>query len=292
MTLETTSIAPGATEIRIAGEIDLYNATAVKELIIRLWNKGERSFIVDLSDLTHVDSSGIGVLIYIYTGCRTRDLTVFFFGVTAEVGRVLAQTRLNGYLPIAATRSEALAELGTDIGSSPRVEEIRRLEVDPGSPLFDTSGMYFKEFHIDLSQVRRLAGLIVQKAPPEIREINILEQQVSEIIKNAVRHGNLNDKNKAIRIWFSFTPSFARLIVEDEGTGFQDLERWNEFYRQKIECYRNNRFDEMMSFLAFRTEHSEDSDGGNALFAAIEFWNDGVVFNERRNAVALRRRFG
>ncbi len=291
MDLETTSIAPGATEIRITGEVDLYNAAAVKELIIRLWNKGERSFIVDLGGLTHVDSSGIGVLIYIYTGCRTRDLTVVFFGVTAEVNRVLSQTRLDGYLPLAATRSEALAELGTDLESLPPVEEIRRLEIDPDSPLFDTDDMYFKEFHIDLSQVRRLAGLIVQKAPPEIREINILEQQVSEIIKNAVRHGNGNDKSKAVRIWFSFTPSYARLVVEDEGAGFQDLERWNEFYRRKIECYRSNRFEEMMDYLAFRTERSVDSDGGNALFAAIEFWNDGVVFNKKRNAVALRRRF-
>lgn len=290
MNLELSTLAPGASEIRIVGDIDLYNASTVKELVIRLWNKGEKQFLVNLSEVSSIDSSGIGVLIYIYTGCRTRNLSALYFGATSRVARILSQTKLDGFLPFADSREEAVSRLGIGLASPREAEEIRRLVVDPSSPLFDTSDMFFKEFHIDLSQVRRLAGLIVQKAPAEIREINILEQQVSEIIKNAVQHGNSNDREKAVRIWFAFTPFLARLIVEDEGTGFEDLERWNDFYRRKIECYRNNRFDEMMDYLSFRTDRSEDSDGGNALFAAIEFWNDGVVFNQKRNAVAVQRR--
>lgn len=285
-------IEGGISEITIAGEIDLYNASEVKELIVRLWNKGESRFLVNIQQLRHVDSSGIGVLLYICTGCRTRSLDVQFVGVGTAVARVLSQTRLDGYLPIAAGRDEAIALLGgTETGQGGGHEPIRGLVIDPESPLLETAGMFFKEFHIDLSQVRRLAGLIVQKAPPEIREINILEQQISELIKNAVRHGNRNSKEKTTRIWFFFSPSLARIIVSDEGEGFQDIERWNEFYRRKIECYRENRFDEMMEYLSFRTDRSIDSDGGNALFAAIEFWNEGVVFNRERNTVGVQRRF-
>ncbi len=290
MNIELTHLGPGATEIRVVGDIDLYNASSVKELVIRLWNKGEKQFLINLSEVAGVDSSGIGVLIYIYTGCRTRNLSVVYFGATPGVARILAQTKLDGFLPFADSRADAIAQLGVGLETSAEQEEIRKLQVDPNSPLFETKDMFFKEFHIDLSQVRRLAGLIVQKAPAEIQEINILEQQVSEIIKNAVRHGNGNDKEKAVRIWFAFTPYLARLIVEDEGSGFQDLEKWNDFYRRKIECYRNNRFDEMMDYLSFRTDRSKDSDGGNALFAAIEFWNGGIVFNETRNAIAVQRR--
>ena len=96
----------------------------------------------------------------------------------------------------------------------------------------------------------------------------------------------------SVKIWFSFSNTHAHLIVEDEGPGFQEIEAWNDFYRKKIECYRNQDFEEMMKYLAFRTDGSDDTDGGNALFAAIEYWNEGVVFNESRNAVAVRRRFG
>jgi hypothetical protein len=146
--------------------------------------------------------------------------------------------------------------------------------------------------YIDFTHIRRLANLISRKAPPEIRDINMLEQQISELIKNAVKHGNKNDKDKAVRIWFSFSAAHAHLIVEDEGEGFAEIERWNEFYRNKIECYQNQDYERMMNYLAFRTETSDDTDGGNALFAAVEYWNEGVVFNEARNAVAVCRRFG
>ena len=32
-------------------------------------------------------------------------------------------------------------------------------------------------------------------------------------------------------------------------------------------------------------------DGGNAMFAATEYWNRGLVFNERRNGIAVYRSF-
>jgi hypothetical protein len=146
-------------------------------------------------------------------------------------------------------------------------------------------------FNIDISYVRRLSNLIAQQAPQEIREINMLEQQISELIKNAVRHGNKNDPNKSVYIWFSFDAWRARLIVEDEGEGFQNIEEWNEFYRKRTECYQRGDYEEMLNYLQFRTAESSEDDGGNALFAAIEYWNDGIVFNDARNAVAVQRSF-
>ena len=65
----------------------------------------------------------------------------------------------------------------------------------------------------------------------------------------------------------------------------------NGFYRSKIECYQRQDFDEMTNYLAFRTELSDDADGGNALFAAVEYWNAGVVYNNKRNKAAVRRNF-
>ena len=32
--------------------------------------------------------------------------------------------------------------------------------------------------------------------------------------------------------------------------------------------------------------YSEDDDGGNALFAAVEFWDSGLIYNNKRNKVA------
>ncbi|MFP4643548.1 MAG: ATP-binding protein [Spirochaetales bacterium] len=165
------------------------------------------------------------------------------------------------------------------------------LVVDENSPLFDTKGMFYKEFPSDLRQVRYFTLLIVQKAPPEFQEVNLLEQQIGEIIKNAIRHGNNGDKSKMVRVWYGFDETEARLIVEDEGDGFQELERWNEFLRERNRCFQEQDFERMADYVSFRTDRSNDTDGGNAMFAAVEYWNGGIVYNEKRNKIALKKTF-
>ncbi|NBC30044.1 MAG: anti-sigma factor antagonist [Spirochaetes bacterium] len=277
--------------IGLEGELDLYTTPTVKETVARLFSEGETKFVVDLDGVSYLDSSGIGILLYIYTSCQKRGLHVFFTNLKGPVAKVISLTKLDGFLPIVASVETAIRRLSAAAQVRDAGDAIKQIRVDSSDPLFDTTGMYNKTFYIDLSQVRRLSNLIAQKAPKHVQEINMLEQQISEIIKNGVRHGNGNDKEKALQIWFSFNDHEARVIVQDEGEGFQDVEKWNEFYRRKIECYRNSDFDEMMNYLAFRTEHSTDADGGNAMFAAIEYWNGGLVLNNERNAIAVRRVF-
>lgn len=163
---------------------------------------------------------------------------------------------------------------------------------DGSHPLFDRGGMFYKEFPSDYRQVRFFSMLIVQKAPPEIREINLLEQQISELVKNAVRHGNKKDPSKKVRVWASFSGTHAHVIVEDEGPGFRNLDQWNDFNRRRNECFRENNYDELEKYFSYRTSESDENDGGNALFAALEYWDGGVVFNDKRNAIAVYKHFG
>lgn len=168
---------------------------------------------------------------------------------------------------------------------------IKELRADGSDPLFDKTNMLYKEFPSDFRQIRYFTLLIVQSAPLEIKEINLLEQQISEVIKNAVKHGNQCDLNKKVRVWYSFSSTHAHLIVEDEGTGFQDLEKWNVFNRKRLECLYQQDFEHLGSYVSFRTTKSDEQDGGNALFAALEYWNGGFVFNEKRNGVAVLKKY-
>ncbi len=170
-------------------------------------------------------------------------------------------------------------------------EQIKEILVNENHPLFDKTGMFNKEFPSDFRQIRYFTLLVVQKAPPEIKEINLLEQQISEIIKNAVKHGNRNNPDKKIRIWYSFSTTHAHLIVQDEGEGFQGIEEWNSFNRKRLQLFQDQNFDELGNFVSFRTQKSDEHDGGNAMFAAVEYWNDGVVYNAKRNAVAVGKTF-
>lgn len=170
-------------------------------------------------------------------------------------------------------------------------QEIKELRSDENDPLFAKDNMLVKTFPSDFRQIRYFTLLIVQSAPMEIRELNLLEQQISEVIKNAVKHGNGCDINKKVTVWYSFSPTHAHLIVQDEGEGFKDLEKWNEFNKKRIDCLRNQNFEDLANYVSFRTTKSDDQDGGNALFAALEYWNGGFVYNGKRNAVAMLKVF-
>ena len=171
------------------------------------------------------------------------------------------------------------------------INEVKELKCDENNVLFDRTDMLYKEFPSDFRQIRYFTLLIVQSAPMEIKEINLLEQQISEVIKNAVKHGNKCDTTKKVKVWYSFSPIHAHLIVEDEGSGFQDLEKWNEFNRKRLEYLHTQNFEKLADYVSFRTNSSDEQDGGNALFAALEYWNGGFVFNGKRNAVAMLKKF-
>jgi hypothetical protein len=165
------------------------------------------------------------------------------------------------------------------------------IKVDSASPLFDKTGLEYQEFPSDYTRIRFYAMLLVRSAPQGMGETNLLEQQVSEIIKNAVKHGNKNDVTKKVRIWHKFTPDMARLIVEDEGDGFKELETWNAFNRERRRQVCKRDYDELGQYVSFRSDVSDEFDGGNALFAALEYWDAGMAFNEKRNAVAMKKLF-
>ena len=171
------------------------------------------------------------------------------------------------------------------------MEQLKELRSDENDPLFDKTNMLYKEFPSDFRQIRYFTLLIVQSAPLEIKEINLLEQQISEVIKNAVKHGNECDINKKVKVWYSFSPTHAHIIVQDEGEGFKDLEKWNEFNRNRLQCLHEQNFEDLSNFVSFKTQKSDDSDGGNALFAALEYWNGGFVYNGKKNGVAMLKRF-
>ncbi|MBN2657843.1 MAG: ATP-binding protein [Spirochaetales bacterium] len=167
---------------------------------------------------------------------------------------------------------------------------IRKLLIDEYNELFDNQGMKYIEYPGDYSRVRKFAVDILKECPEEFLEDNLLEQQLSELIKNGIKHGNKKDSSKKIKIWYDFR-NRARFIVEDEGEGFRELERWNSFYRKRQEALHNNDFDAFLELASYRGPGSDEDDGGNSLIAALEYWNGGMIYNKGRNKIGVQRWF-
>jgi hypothetical protein len=162
--------------------------------------------------------------------------------------------------------------------------------VDDQNEIFDARGMKYREFKSDFSAIRAYSATILEHCPGEFMEGNLLEQQLSELIKNGVKHGNKCDPDKKIKIWYDLRKR-VRFIVEDEGEGFTELDVWNEFYKTRQEALYANDFDRFLELAGFRGKNSDEEDGGNSLIAALEFWNGGMIYNETKNKVGVIRWF-
>jgi len=167
---------------------------------------------------------------------------------------------------------------------------VRKLIVDDRNELFDAQGMKYIEFPSDLTKVRQYATEVLEGCPQAFREDNLLEQQLSELIKNGIKHGNGSDPSKVIRIWYDLRKR-VRFIVEDEGQGFANLDDWNEFFRHRQTALYLEDFDRFLDLASWRGPTSDDNDGGNSLIAALEYWNGGMIYNGKRNKVGVVRWF-
>jgi len=166
----------------------------------------------------------------------------------------------------------------------------RKLIVDERNELFHAQGMKLVEYPSDLSKVRQYAAEVLEGCPDPFREESMLEMQLSELIKNAVKHGNGADPQKKVRIWYDLR-NRARFIVEDEGAGFTNLDEWNDFFVRRQRALYEQDFDTFLTLASYRGPHSDDTDGGNSLIMALEYWNGGMIYSGKKNKVGVIRWF-
>lgn len=167
---------------------------------------------------------------------------------------------------------------------------VRRLIVDERNELFDAQGMRYIEFPGDFSRIREFTATVLKDCPEAFLEENLLEQQLSEIIKNGIKHGNKRNHLKKLKVWYDLRKR-VRFIIEDEGEGFKELENWNSFFRRRQEALFRQDFDTFLDLASYRGPESDEEDGGNSLIAALEYWNGGMIYNARRNKVGVVRWF-
>lgn len=166
---------------------------------------------------------------------------------------------------------------------------IKLLRVDESSELFRFGRMFYVEFRSIYENIRDYAERVTRDVPLRVRENNLLCQQVSEIIKNAAKHGNGYDREKKVKVWYQYSNEYYHIIVEDEGPGFHNLEEWNQFQIKRTHAINSGNIFEIERYFCWNSVHEDPSNGGNSLFAALEYWNRGFYFNNKRNKVAAKR---
>jgi len=94
-TLElTVSEKNGETVLRAAGELDVNTAPELREQLARLANDGVRQIVVDLADVSFVDSTALSVLVSALKRLRQADGDLTLASPTPSVRRVFEITGL------------------------------------------------------------------------------------------------------------------------------------------------------------------------------------------------------
>ncbi|HOP64038.1 MAG TPA: STAS domain-containing protein [Spirochaetota bacterium] len=92
----------------ISGEIDLYNAPEIKDIVNKLIEQKKYSVVINLKEVTYIDSSGIGALISSLSNLKKYHGGLKIINVFASVKKVFELTKLTSFFEIYDSEDEAV----------------------------------------------------------------------------------------------------------------------------------------------------------------------------------------
>ena len=106
--LETVGPYGDCAVLRVGGEIDLYTAPTLREGLSNLVATGVRHVVLETSDVTFLDSTGLGVLVDGRKRLRAHDGSLALASDQERIVRLLRLTGLTRFFPPYATVAEAI----------------------------------------------------------------------------------------------------------------------------------------------------------------------------------------
>lgn len=85
----------GTKILDVTGEIDVYTAPQFKEAVNGIIAAGQKHLIIDMGDVTYMDSSGFGILLSATRRLRPQGGTINLVRCNTAIDRILRITRLN-----------------------------------------------------------------------------------------------------------------------------------------------------------------------------------------------------
>jgi anti-sigma B factor antagonist len=103
--------------IAVRGEVDLFTAPELKKAIADAIDGGRVRVVVDLTETTFLDSSGLGVLVGALQRLRDRAGALSVVNVDSAISRTFSITGLDQILAIRDTREAAVGALESEPAS-------------------------------------------------------------------------------------------------------------------------------------------------------------------------------
>ena len=93
----------------VTGEIDIYTTPQFKEAVSAAIDQNKPAIVINMANVTYMDSSGFGTLLSATKRLRPLDGALYLSGCNEAIQRMLQITRLNTIFGVYSTEAEALA---------------------------------------------------------------------------------------------------------------------------------------------------------------------------------------
>ena len=182
--------------LSLEGELTLHNRDAIQEKLNSFLEE-DKNMIIEGTDLTYVDSSGLGLFLEINNKLKQKGLqSLVFANLVPVVRRSLEVTHLAQIMPIYNSEGEAIAGF------------TQSWNWQVPSQLVYVKSLSYK--------VREsLSALNLDKYL--LSQIRLC---IEETMINAIKHGNKSERTSLVTVGYKLENHQLEISVSDEGEGF------------------------------------------------------------------------
>jgi anti-sigma B factor antagonist len=98
-----------ATVVKLTGEVDMSHSPSVHQTLVEVLEGRPARLVIDLTEVSYMDSSGVGILVDALRRMRTSGGKLALVAVAPRVLSVLQITKLDQFFEMHSTLQEALA---------------------------------------------------------------------------------------------------------------------------------------------------------------------------------------
>jgi anti-anti-sigma factor len=93
--------------VKLKGELDVGSSIQARELFKSLIEKGKVNIIIDFSEVTFIDSSGLGIIVVAYRNAKEKGGTIKFANVNQRIRKLFEITRTEKHFEFYETLDDA-----------------------------------------------------------------------------------------------------------------------------------------------------------------------------------------
>ncbi len=114
MNIDVRELEDDIAVLDVDGDIDLYSASDLRDSVFEQIDIGKTKVIINLENVTYIDSSGIGTLITSLSKIKKINGKMCIINVYDSVKKVFELTKLTTFFKIYTSENEAIQALSDD----------------------------------------------------------------------------------------------------------------------------------------------------------------------------------